>query len=920
MLHVVSILGAVYLFGVVSVFFAPDGAKSAVWWPAAGLSVLLLLLAPKRWHPALALGVAVSSGLANFTAGRPELASLGFGVSNGLEAYLVAFWLTRRSERATLQTLDDFFRLAVATLLGAVTVGLGAGLTVFYILDGPFIATDFAVMASHGAAVLLIAPLAMRVPESTVPRVRNEALLQWTLLIGAVGYVFSPFQFMALAFLPMPLLVWAALRLGVRTVTRQLLVTGVMTGFMTVQGWGPFAVNESGRLDPGATAFLVQAFLLVSAVVALPLAVAIAQRATVLERLSANEELFRKSFSESFVGMLLLRRGEDGLQIAELNETAADILGGTVDDLEGAAFAPMLATKSSLDELVRQMLAGEIDGWREELWLARSEPRRVGVSLSPLSDQGPDPVFTAQIIDMTATHDAAERLRTEKDFTSAVLNTANCIIAVVDMDGMVVGINPTAQRVTGYAEDEVVGKSLWEALIPEADRASVEEMFSGYPGSRIPLSYEGDLVTSAGDRRRVVWSNAFLSEDNGPRTHVVMTGIDVTAERAARNLVNHVLEAATGTVMIGTDLDGTITVFNAGARRLLGHSAEEVLNRVTPTALIDPAELAARASELGMEPGFEVLVAGANGNPETRDWTCVHKDGRRFTLSLTITPVLDTFGRKIGYLGVGEDVTEQRRGQQVLVATIEKERQVVARLRELDQAKSDFVSSVSHELRTPITSIVGYTEMLKDGLAGEVSAEQDRLLDAVRRNGERLIALIEDLLTLSSIEAGSFTLEKEPVDLRSVVNRAREALQPLLARRRLDVSFVIPDHAVTVTGDAGQLERVVLNLMSNAVKFTEDGGAVSCVLRNGGSQAFVEVEDTGIGIPAQEQGELFNRFFRSTTAQERAIQGTGLGLSIVQSIVQSHGGEIKVASEHLAGTVFSVALPVTDRVPELSSY
>jgi PAS domain S-box-containing protein len=401
-----------------------------------------------------------------------------------------------------------------------------------------------------------------------------------------------------------------------------------------------------------------------------------------------------------------------------------------------------------------------------------------------------------------------------------------------------------------------------------------------------------------------------------------MTGLDVTSERTTLGLVSHLMRAAITTAFIGTDLEGRITVFNSGAEQMLGYSARDMIGRFLPEEVIDPEQVRVRAEALDIEPNLGVLTAHLEraGTPETRDWTCIRQDGTLFTASLTVSPVTDTFGQHIGYLGVGNDVTEQRRSQGLLVAALDKEREAVERLRQLDQAKSDFVSTVSHELRTPITSISGYTEMLQDGAAGDLSDDQNRLVDAVRRNGDRLIALADDLLTLSSFESGTITLERAVVDLREVVARAQEALTPLTSGRHVDVSYDLPAQPVNVRGDAGHLERVVFNLMSNAVKFTEDGGAVCLTLRASGEDARLEVRDTGIGIPVAEQQDLFTRFFRSSTAQERAIQGTGLGLSIVASIVHTHGGEIAVDSAHLAGTTFTVRLPLIARPAYVGSH
>jgi signal transduction histidine kinase len=227
-------------------------------------------------------------------------------------------------------------------------------------------------------------------------------------------------------------------------------------------------------------------------------------------------------------------------------------------------------------------------------------------------------------------------------------------------------------------------------------------------------------------------------------------------------------------------------------------------------------------------------------------------------------------------------------------------------------AKTEFVATVSHELRTPMASITGFVELLQDDAGGSLTEDQRHFVDAIRRNSDRLTALANDLLTLSSLEAGTFVHRHEVVDLVDVVWAAQTALEQVIDHRALDVTFLTPPEPVRVRGDARSLEAVVANLLGNALKFTEDGGWVHCTLRTADGHAQIEVADNGLGIPEAEQRDLFTRFFRSSTAQERAIQGTGLGLTIVDGIVQSHGGAIAFVSQHLRGSTFTVNLPLIE--------
>ncbi|MFF0159488.1 ATP-binding protein [Streptomyces sp. NPDC005263] len=250
----------------------------------------------------------------------------------------------------------------------------------------------------------------------------------------------------------------------------------------------------------------------------------------------------------------------------------------------------------------------------------------------------------------------------------------------------------------------------------------------------------------------------------------------------------------------------------------------------------------------------------------------------------------------------------------------EQETRLVDKLRALDQAKSDFLSTVSHELRTPLTSIVGYIELLKDEETGPLTPPQMRMLDVVDRNANRLRALIEDLLTLSRIESGAFTSKRAPVDVRRLVASAADAMRPAADAASVALEIRCAEQPLVLEADGDQLDRVLMNLLSNAVKFTPTGGTVTVRADAQDGAAVLSVSDTGIGIPEAEQRKLFERFFRASNATDAAIPGTGLGLTIVRTIVANHGGEMEVHSEEGRGTTFTARLPLAaaDRLPESS--
>ena len=292
-------------------------------------------------------------------------------------------------------------------------------------------------------------------------------------------------------------------------------------------------------------------------------------------------------------------------------------------------------------------------------------------------------------------------------------------------------------------------------------------------------------------------------------------------------------------------------------------------------------------------------------------------------LVLIALPIAYRWGRLNKDLTEREhDLDQSERRYRVLFEEAEAGRRLLAeqndRLRHLDRMKDDFVASVSHELRTPLTSINGYVELLIEGEAGDVNEEQAGFLGVIRRNGERLLRVVGDLLLAAELDAHSVEVECAPVDIAALVVQAGENARPSADERQIEL-LLETEPMTVVEGDAGRLGQVLDNLLSNALKFTPPGGRVSVRLFQAGDGAHVEVADTGMGISEEDRGQLFERFFRTSEATSSAIQGTGLGLAIVAAIVEAHGGSIAVASEVGFGTTFTIVLPVAKRAEQAAA-
>lgn len=244
-----------------------------------------------------------------------------------------------------------------------------------------------------------------------------------------------------------------------------------------------------------------------------------------------------------------------------------------------------------------------------------------------------------------------------------------------------------------------------------------------------------------------------------------------------------------------------------------------------------------------------------------------------------------------------------------------------AHLKELDRLKSAFLATVSHELRTPLTSIIGYSEMLAEGLAGALNEEQTDYVRTIMEKGETLLKLISSILDISQIEAGKVRLNFEPMDAVDLINTSVSSLKPQAQKKGIALEVKVPSRMAAVNGDRDRLRQVVVNLLTNAVKFTPKAGRISVTLTDVAHQPDLNsegyrilVEDSGVGIPADQFDKIFHSFYQVDSSSTREYGGAGLGLAIVKSFVEGHGGLVRLASEVGHGSRFTLILPV---VPSL---
>jgi PAS domain S-box-containing protein len=357
------------------------------------------------------------------------------------------------------------------------------------------------------------------------------------------------------------------------------------------------------------------------------------------------------------------------------------------------------------------------------------------------------------------------------------------------------------------------------------------------------------------------------------------------------------VESVRDYAIFALDPQGHVASWNEGAQRIKGYTADEIIGRHF-SIFYPPERIAERF------PEHELQVARQVGRFEDEGWR-IRQDGSRFWANVVITALRDASGTLVGFAKVTRDLTERRAAEERRVSDARR----VAAAEAANRTKSEFLASMSHELRTPLNAIGGYADLLMEGLYGPVAAEQHAALQRIRRSQQHLLTIISDLLNYSRIEAGQITYDVGPVAVVAMLDAVGAMIEPQAIRRGLTLERgPCPPQAV-VRVDRPRTEQILLNVLSNAVKFTPGGGqiVVSCDRR--GDRVTVRIRDTGPGIPADQLEAVFEPFVQLGRTLNSAHEGTGLGLAISRDLARAMGGDLTAESTPGVGSTFILTLP-----------
>ncbi|MQY62688.1 MAG: PAS domain S-box protein, partial [Calditrichaeota bacterium] len=547
----------------------------------------------------------------------------------------------------------------------------------------------------------------------------------------------------------------------------------------------------------------------------------------------------------------------------------------------------------------------------------------------PELDEGPFLKEERQLIDGIATTlgEAIEHRRTEEKIRQAAeewrttFDSISDFVSLHGKDYKVVRANKALADALKMKPGELVGKHCYE-LIHGTKEPHPDCPYEQVQKTKKPSTVEF-FEPSLG--MYIQCSLSHIINEKGECTGTVHIIKDITERKQAEEALRESQEYAKNIIdssldmIVAVDNKRRITEFNHAAEDAFGYHRDEVIGKHINILYENPKE--------GLAVHKQTIVSGHH----VQEILNRHRNGKTFPSMISSSVLRDSSGEVVGVMGVSRDITERKLAEETLqkahdelemrveertadLAIANKQLQKAKETAEIaTQAKSDFLAGMSHELRTPLNAIIGFSEILSDQTFGELNQKQLKYTNHVLTSGRHLLALINDILDLSKVEAGKMELELSTVAIGSLLEDSLVMIKEKAYIHRISLDLRIPDELsdLKFQADERKLKQIMFNLLSNAVKFTPDGGTITVEGRQEKDELVVAFSDTGIGIKHEDLERVFGEFEQIDSTHARKQQGTGLGLALTRRMVELHGGRIRAESEGEGkGSTFTFVIPV----------
>lgn len=593
------------------------------------------------------------------------------------------------------------------------------------------------------------------------------------------------------------------------------------------------------------------------------------------------------------------------------NAGAERIKGYQASEIIGKDFSCFYTTEDiQMGKPVNELkIALSSNGFEEEAWRVRKDGSTFWASIliTPIHNTAGELLGFSKV-----TRDLTERKQAEEKFIESVKELRDIkfaldqstIVAITNKQGVITYVNDAFCRISKYSPHELIGNT---HRIINSGYHPLEFFKQMWATIGHGLVWKDEIKNRAKDNT-YYWVDTtiipFLDESGKPVQYIAIRHDITNRKQVEEDLRNSLKEIADikfaldqSTIVAMTDRKGDITYVNDAFCRISKYSEHELIGQNH------------RIINSGHHP-HEFFVnmwkSIANGKVWKNEIKNRAKDGSYYWVDTTIVPFLDPHtGKPYQYVAIRHDITNRK----ALELELEQAKEVAE---SANKKKSQFLTNMSHELRTPLNAVISYSQMMKQGIAGEITEKQYKYANNIEVSGKHLLDMVNDILDIAKIEAGKIQLSFQPFQLKLLLLELQDILTGMADQKKVQLGFHLDPILESITADPIRLRQIFFNLISNALKFNRENGQVHVKVfpDSDGQWLIGEVQDTGIGISADKLDELFTEFYQVDSSMSRLHEGTGLGLALTKHLVKLHGGDIFVTSEKDVGSTFSFRIPL----------